>query len=68
MRVVRYQPLMLPNHRLDPLFAGVVDAVEEAIVNALVGATTMEGFQGHKVMALPHDKLREALRKYGRLR
>jgi D-aminopeptidase len=58
---------MLPNQRLDPIFAGVVDAVEEAIVNALVGATTMEGFEGHKVEALPHDKLRDALRKYGRL-
>jgi L-aminopeptidase/D-esterase-like protein len=59
---------MLPNQRLDPIFAGVVDSVEEAIVNALVSATTMEGFQGHKVEALPHDKLQDTLRKYGRLK
>jgi L-aminopeptidase/D-esterase-like protein len=57
---------MLPNDRIDPLFAATVQATEEAIVNALVAAETMEGIDGRVVRALPHDRLREILRKYGR--
>jgi D-aminopeptidase len=41
--------------------------VEEAIVNALVAAETMTGINGNTVYALPHDRLREALKKYNRL-
>jgi len=58
---------MLPNDSLNGVFEGVVQAVEEAIVNAMVGAETMTGFNGHKVTALPHDRLRDVLKKYGRL-
>lgn len=57
---------MLPNEHLDPIFAGTVQAVEEAIVNAMVAAETMSG-NGHTVIALPHDRLREVLKKYNRL-
>ena len=57
----------LPNEEMDPLFAGTVQATEEAIVNAMVGAETMIGVDGHKVIALPHDRLRAVLRKYNRL-
>jgi L-aminopeptidase/D-esterase-like protein len=42
-------------------------ATEEAIVNALVAAETMKGINGNTVFALPHDRLREVLRKYNRL-
>jgi L-aminopeptidase/D-esterase-like protein len=52
---------------LGPIFAGVVDATEEAIVNALVAGETMKGRDDHVVAGLPHDKLREVLKKYGRL-
>jgi D-aminopeptidase len=45
-----------------------VQATEEAIVNALVGAETMTGADGRAVRAISHDRLREALRKYNRLR
>jgi L-aminopeptidase/D-esterase-like protein len=58
---------MLPNDRIDPLFAATVQATEEAIINALVAAETMEGIDGRVVRALPHDRLREILRRYGRL-
>jgi L-aminopeptidase/D-esterase-like protein len=58
---------MLPNERINPLMRAVVDATEEAIVNALVAAETMEGFEGNRIHALPHDRLREVLRKYNRL-
>ena len=58
---------MLPNERINPLFIATVQAVEEAIVNALVAAETMTGRNGNTVYALPHDRLREVLRKYNRL-
>jgi len=44
-----------------------VEAMEEAIVNALVAAETMTGINGSVVHALPHDELRAVLAKYGRL-
>ena len=58
---------MLPNQRLNPLFEATVEATEEAVVNALVAAETMVGADDVTVHALPHDRLRETLRKYGRL-
>jgi L-aminopeptidase/D-esterase-like protein len=57
----------LPNDEIDPLFAATVQATEEAIVNAMVGAETMIGVDGHKVIGLPHDRLRTILKKYNRL-
>jgi D-aminopeptidase len=59
---------MLPNARMDALFEATVQATEEAVVNALVAAKTMTGVDGHTVEALPHDRLREVLKKYNRLR
>lgn len=56
-----------PNDRLNPLFEATVQATEESIVNALVAARTMTGVDNHRVIALPHDRLREVLRKYNRL-
>jgi D-aminopeptidase len=61
------QLTMLPNDRMDPLFTATVQATEEAIVNAMVAAETMTGINGHKVIALPNEKLREVLKKYNRL-
>jgi D-aminopeptidase len=54
----------LPNDQLDPLLQAVVQATEEAIVNALVAADTMTGVDGHTVYGLPHDRLQQVLRKY----
>ena len=58
---------MLPNERIDRLFDATVQATEEAIVNALVAARTMTGYNGNTAHAIPHDRLREALKKYNRL-
>ena len=58
---------MLPNERLDPIFLATVQATEEAVVNAMVAADTMKGINDFEVIGLPHDRLREALRKYNRL-
>jgi D-aminopeptidase len=61
------QLTMLPNDRMNPLFEATVQATEEAIVNALVAAETMTGIDNHKVIALPHDRLKQVMRKYNRL-
>ena len=58
---------MLPNDDLNPIFEGVVDATEEAVINAMVAAETMTGINDHRVNALPHDELRAVLKKYNRL-
>jgi D-aminopeptidase len=58
---------MLPNERMNPLFEATIQATEEAITNALVAAETMTGINNRRVVALPHDRLREVLRKYNRL-
>jgi len=58
---------MLPNDQLDAIFLATVQATEEAVVNAMVAAETMTGIDGHTVVALPHDRLREVLKKYNRL-
>jgi D-aminopeptidase len=62
-----HQLTMLPNDSLDPIFLATVQATEEAVINAMVAAETMKGINNHEVIALPHDKLREALKKYNRL-
>ena len=58
---------MYPNEQMDSLFAATVQATEEAIINAIVAADTMTGIENHRVIALPHDKLRAVLKKYNRL-
>ena len=58
---------MLPNDRMGPVFEATVQATEEAIVNAMIAAETMTGADNHTVIALPHDRLREVLKKYNRL-
>lgn len=62
-----HQVAMLANDELDPVFLATVQATEEAIINALVAAETMTGINDKTVIALPHDRLREVLKKYNRL-
>ena len=62
-----HQISMLANDELDPVFLATVQATEEAIVNALVAADTMTGINDKTVIALPHERLREVLKKYNRL-
>jgi len=58
---------MLPNDQIEPVFTATVQATEEAIINAMVAAETMTGIENHKIIRLPHDRLREVLKKYNRL-
>src|SRR5213595_1021338 len=52
----------IPNDLMDPLFAGAVQATEEAVINALVDNHSMTGRDNHYVEALPHDRLRELMK------
>jgi D-aminopeptidase len=61
------QVTTMPNENMDPLFEATVQATEEAVINAMVAADTMTGINDHRVEGLPHDKLREVLKKYNRL-
>ncbi|HLO07179.1 MAG TPA: P1 family peptidase [Terriglobales bacterium] len=62
-----HQLTMLPNQRLNPIFLATVQATEEAVINAMVAAKTMKGINDVEVIGLPHDRLREVLKKYNRL-
>ena len=48
----------LPNEQLNPVFAGAADAVEEAILNAIVAAETMVGRDGNRVEGIDREALR----------
>jgi L-aminopeptidase/D-esterase-like protein len=52
---------------LDKLYRASVEATEEAIINVLVGAETMTGANGNTLFGMPHDRLREVMKKYNRL-
>jgi D-aminopeptidase len=59
---------MLPNDRINPIFLATVQATEEAIINAMIAAETMTGVNGNTVFAIPHDRLKEVMKKYNRLK
>jgi D-aminopeptidase len=61
------QLTMLPNDDLNPIFLATVQATEEAVINAMVAADTMKGVNDRVVIGLPHDRVREILKKYNRL-
>lgn len=61
------QAAFVANDAMDPLFAATVQATEEAIVNAMTAATTMTGKRGAVVPAIPHARLRAALKKWSRM-
>jgi L-aminopeptidase/D-esterase-like protein len=58
---------MLQDDHIDPVYEAAVQGTEEAIINALLAARTMTGADDLRVPALPHDQLRQILRKFGRL-
>ena len=60
--------ISMPNDKMTPLFEATVQAVEEAIINAMIAAETMEGINSNKAYALPHNLLIKTLKKYNRLK
>ena len=61
---VTHQVQTVPNDLMDPIFAGVVQATEEAAVNALVDNDSMTGRDNHSVEAIPHDRLRQIMKHF----
>lgn len=55
------------NDLITPLFEATVQSVEESIINAMIAAETMEGINGNKAYALPHDLLIDLLKRYKRI-
>lgn len=53
------------NDAMSPLFQAAIEATEEAILNSLFKATTVTG-NGRKIEALPIDKVKEIMKRYGR--
>lgn len=57
----------LPDADLSPLFAAVIEAVDEAVINTLVANEAMTGRDDVTVEALPHEAVRDILARHGRL-
>jgi L-aminopeptidase/D-esterase-like protein len=57
---------MLANARISSLFTATGQATEEAIVNAMLAAETMTGANDYRVFALPVDRVKAIMKKYGR--
>jgi D-aminopeptidase len=55
------------NDKILPFFDATTQAVEEAIINAVVAAETMEGINVNRAYALPHEQVIDILEKYNRL-
>ncbi|WP_411031830.1 P1 family peptidase [Spongiimicrobium sp. 3-5] len=58
--------ITLSNDKISPLFNATVQSVEEAIINAMVAAKTMDGINGNKSYRLPHKPTIEILKKFNR--
>lgn len=59
--------LTVPDRALNDVFEAVVDATEEAVLNALWAAPEVAGREGRIGHALPHDAVLELLDAHGRL-
>ncbi len=63
-----HEEKVLIDQKLSPLFKAAAEAVEEAIINSILKAVTMEGRDNHVRHAIPIDKLIDIMIKYGRLK
>ncbi|MCQ4637882.1 P1 family peptidase [Anaerovorax odorimutans] len=59
---------ILGDFMMDPIYKAVADAVEEAILNALCAAETMEGMDYNKIYAMPQEQVVEILKKHGKIK
>lgn len=59
------QRVDLHNEAMSPLFMATIEATEEAIINSLFHARTMSGRDGHKVEALPVEKVLRIMKQHG---
>ncbi|MDO1450426.1 P1 family peptidase [Rhodocytophaga aerolata] len=62
------QPLdqvpLLRNDNMSPLFLAAIEATEEAIINSLFTARTMQGYKGHQIQALPIERVLQIIKQY----
>lgn len=58
---------VLTKEAMDRVYKATVEATEEAVINALIAAETMEGKGGNTLYGIPHDQVKEILKKYNRL-
>ena len=54
----------LGNEQIDPLFLATVQAVEESIINAMIAAEPMTGYDGRKAAAIDHQALIKLLKEH----
>ncbi|MEM6633007.1 MAG: P1 family peptidase [Bacteroidota bacterium] len=58
-----YEPILLRNAEMSPLFLATIEATEEAIVNSLIASS---GYSYKGVKGLPVEKVQELMKSYGR--
>ncbi len=63
-RKMIYRMKVLLDRCIDPLYRGVMEATEEAILNALCASEAMEGHSGHRAPALPLDRVRGIMNRW----
>lgn len=59
---------ILRNDEMSPLFMAVIEATEEAIINSLFAAESMQGFEGHMIKALPKQEVITILKKHNAIK
>ena len=59
---------VLPKWYLDPIYKATVEATEEAIINALIAAETLEGANDNIMFECPEDRLINILKEYNRIK
>ena len=55
---------VMRNDKLSPLFQATIEATEEAIINALLAAEDMTGYNGHTASAIDKDLLKSLLEQH----
>ncbi|WP_041632843.1 P1 family peptidase [Maribacter sp. HTCC2170] len=54
----------LRNESMSPLFLATIEATEEAIINSLFAAESINGYREHRINALPKSTIMELMNKY----
>ncbi|MGB0527717.1 MAG: P1 family peptidase, partial [Flavobacteriaceae bacterium] len=58
-----YRPLLLTNEAISPVFLATIEATEEAIINALFAAQTLQGQKDRVISELPVDRVLKLMNK-----
>lgn len=63
-----YEHQLLKNEAMSPLFLATIEATEEAIINSLFAAKTMQGKNERLIPSLPKKRVLELMKAYGRIK